>query len=139
MPAACARKAVNPAARRGDLAAELGIRRGAPAPLQPQSPVADSEHLMSVRRIVVYSGLTFSLASLAFSLGGWSAQRHIERRVRGGSGLIVEIGTQGGVNLDASSPGRKRRKRRHEGSWKMHGAQEVSGAINCYTIHVITI
>jgi hypothetical protein len=30
---------------------------------------------VSVRRIVLYAGLTFSLASLAFSLGSWTAQR----------------------------------------------------------------
>src|SRR5689334_2002485 len=36
---------------------------------------------MSVRRIVIYSGLTFSLASLAFSLGSWSAQRKIEQQL----------------------------------------------------------
>jgi hypothetical protein len=36
---------------------------------------------MSVRRIVIYAGLTFSLASLTFSLGSWSAQRHIEQQI----------------------------------------------------------
>jgi S1-C subfamily serine protease len=36
---------------------------------------------MSVRRIVIYAGLTFSLASLAFSLGSWSAQQHIEQQL----------------------------------------------------------
>lgn len=30
---------------------------------------------MSVRRLVLYAGLTFSLSSLAFSLGSWTAQR----------------------------------------------------------------
>ncbi|MGH9253758.1 MAG: S1 family peptidase [Vicinamibacterales bacterium] len=30
---------------------------------------------MSARRIVLYAGLTFSLSSLAFSLGSWTAQR----------------------------------------------------------------
>jgi S1-C subfamily serine protease len=36
---------------------------------------------MSVRRNVIYAGLTFSLASLAFSLGSWTAQRHIEQQL----------------------------------------------------------
>ena len=36
---------------------------------------------MSVRRIVTYSGLTFSLASLAFSLGSWTAQRNIQQQL----------------------------------------------------------
>ncbi len=36
---------------------------------------------MSVRRIVLYSGLTFSVASLAFSLGSWTTQRHIEQQL----------------------------------------------------------
>jgi len=36
---------------------------------------------MSVRRIVLYSGLTFSTASLAFSLGSWTTQRHIEQQL----------------------------------------------------------
>ena len=36
---------------------------------------------MSVRRIVIYAGLTFSLASLAFSLGSWTAQQHIEQQL----------------------------------------------------------
>ena len=32
---------------------------------------------MPVRRLVLYAGLTFSLSSLAFSLGSWSAQRSL--------------------------------------------------------------
>jgi S1-C subfamily serine protease len=36
---------------------------------------------MSVRRTVIYAGLTFSLASLAFSLGSWSSQRHMEQEI----------------------------------------------------------
>ncbi len=36
---------------------------------------------MSVRRVVIYSGLTFSLASLAFSLGSWTAQRDIQQQL----------------------------------------------------------
>jgi hypothetical protein len=36
---------------------------------------------MSVRRRVLYVGLTFSLASLAFSLGSWSAQRTMSQQL----------------------------------------------------------
>ena len=36
---------------------------------------------MSVRRVILYAGLTFSLSSLAFSLGSWSAQRAMEQRI----------------------------------------------------------
>ena len=36
---------------------------------------------MSVRRTLVYAGLTFSLASLAFSLGSWTAQRGIALQI----------------------------------------------------------
>ena len=36
---------------------------------------------MSVRRIVLYAGLTFSLSSLAFSLGSWSAQRAMAQQI----------------------------------------------------------
>ena len=32
---------------------------------------------MSARRLVLYAGLTFSLSSLAFSLGSWTAQRNM--------------------------------------------------------------
>jgi hypothetical protein len=36
---------------------------------------------MSVRRVVIYSGLTFSIASLAFSFGSWTAQRKIQQQL----------------------------------------------------------
>ena len=36
---------------------------------------------MSVRRTIVYAGLTFSLASLAFSLGSWTTQRQIAQQI----------------------------------------------------------
>src|SRR4051794_9861009 len=36
---------------------------------------------MSVRRSVLYAGLTFSLASLTFSLGSWSAQRQMSLQI----------------------------------------------------------
>jgi hypothetical protein len=46
---------------------------------------------MSVRRIVVYSGLTFSLASLTFSLGSWSAQRHIEQQLASNDARLTAL------------------------------------------------
>jgi hypothetical protein len=36
---------------------------------------------VSVRRSVIYVGLTFSLASLAFSFGSWTTQRQIARQI----------------------------------------------------------
>jgi len=36
---------------------------------------------LSVRRSVIYVGLTFSLASLAFSFGSWSAQRQMAQQI----------------------------------------------------------
>ena len=36
---------------------------------------------MSVRRSVLYVGLTFSLASLAFSLGSWTTQRQMSQQI----------------------------------------------------------
>ena len=36
---------------------------------------------MSVRRIAVYAGLTFSLSTLAFSLGSWTAQRSMAQQI----------------------------------------------------------
>jgi S1-C subfamily serine protease len=37
--------------------------------------------VVSVRRTIVYAGLTFSLASLAFSLGSWTTQRQIAQQI----------------------------------------------------------
>ena len=36
---------------------------------------------MSVRRTIVLTGLIFSLASLAFSFGSWSAQRAMAKQI----------------------------------------------------------
>jgi len=36
---------------------------------------------VSVRRIAVYAGLTFSLSTLAFSLGSWTAQRSMAQQI----------------------------------------------------------
>jgi len=46
---------------------------------------------MSVRRIVIYSGLTFSLASLAFSFGSWSAQRHLEEQISANDARLTAL------------------------------------------------
>lgn len=46
---------------------------------------------MSVRRVILYAGLTFSLSSLAFSLGGWSAQRSIAARVAANDAQLVAL------------------------------------------------
>ena len=46
---------------------------------------------MSVRRNVVYAGLTFSLASLAFSLGSWTAQHHIEQQLAANDARLTAL------------------------------------------------
>ncbi len=46
---------------------------------------------MSVRRSVLYAGLTFSLASLAFSLGSWTSQRSIERQLADNDARLIAL------------------------------------------------
>jgi S1-C subfamily serine protease len=46
---------------------------------------------MSVRRSVIYAGLTFSVASLAFSLGSWSAQRTIAQQLAANDTRLTEL------------------------------------------------
>ena len=46
---------------------------------------------MSVRRTVIYTGLTFSLASLTFSLGSWTAQRHIEQQLAANDARLTAL------------------------------------------------
>ena len=46
---------------------------------------------MSVRRVVIYSGLTFSLASLAFSLGSWTAQRSIQHQLNANDARLTAL------------------------------------------------
>ena len=46
---------------------------------------------MSVRRVVAYTGLTFSLASLAFSLGSWSAQRQIQQQLAANDARLTAL------------------------------------------------
>jgi hypothetical protein len=46
---------------------------------------------VSVRRTILYAGLTFSLASLAFSLGSWTAQRNIAEQIAGNDARLNEM------------------------------------------------
>jgi hypothetical protein len=46
---------------------------------------------LSVRRTIVYTGLTFSLASLAFSVGSWSAQRSIAQQLADNDSRVAEL------------------------------------------------
>jgi S1-C subfamily serine protease len=46
---------------------------------------------MSVRRSIVYAGLTFSLCSLAFSLGSWSAQRNMAQAIADNDTRLDEL------------------------------------------------
>ena len=46
---------------------------------------------MSVRRYALYAGLTFSLASLAFSLGSWSAQRRIAQQLANNDARLTAL------------------------------------------------
>lgn len=46
---------------------------------------------MSVRRSLLYVGLTFSLVALAFSLGSWSAQRGMEQRIADNDARVAAL------------------------------------------------
>lgn len=46
---------------------------------------------MSVRRSVLYAGLTFSLAALAFSFGSWSAERQMSRRIADNDAQVAAL------------------------------------------------
>lgn len=46
---------------------------------------------MSVRRSILYSGLTFSLAALAFSVGSWSAQRNIAEQIANNDARLTAL------------------------------------------------
>jgi hypothetical protein len=46
---------------------------------------------VSIRRTIVYAGLTFSLASLAFSFGSWSAQRSMAERLADNDARLVAL------------------------------------------------
>ena len=46
---------------------------------------------MSVRRSVLYAGLTFSVASLAFSVGSWSAERSMSQQIASNEARLTEL------------------------------------------------
>ncbi len=46
---------------------------------------------MSVRRTILYAGLTFSLASLAFSLGSWTAQQSMAEQIADNDARLDEM------------------------------------------------
>jgi Trypsin-like peptidase domain len=46
---------------------------------------------VSVRRLILYAGLTFSLVALAFSLGSWTAQRAIARQLATNDARVAEL------------------------------------------------
>ena len=46
---------------------------------------------VSVRRSILYAGLTFSLASLAFSLGSWSSQRSMSQQIADNDARLVAL------------------------------------------------
>jgi hypothetical protein len=46
---------------------------------------------VSVRRTILYAGLTFSLAALAFSFGSWTAQRAIARQLASNDARVAEL------------------------------------------------
>ena len=48
---------------------------------------------MSVRRTILYAGLTFSLASLAFSLGSWTAQQSMAEQIADNDARLDEMAT----------------------------------------------
>jgi hypothetical protein len=50
-------------------------------PRHGNTPGRLSLTLKPVRRVILYAGLTFSLTSLAFSLGSWTAQRGIAEQI----------------------------------------------------------
>jgi hypothetical protein len=46
---------------------------------------------VSVRRLIIYAGLTFSLAALAFSFGSWTAQQAIARQLASNDARVAEL------------------------------------------------
>jgi S1-C subfamily serine protease len=49
------------------------------------------EHVVSIRQLAIYVGLTFSLASLAFSMGSWSVQRSIGEQVAANDARLAAL------------------------------------------------
>lgn len=46
---------------------------------------------MSLRRVILYTGLAFSLSSLAFSLGSWTAQRSMAAQLAANNARLVAL------------------------------------------------
>ncbi|OFW13695.1 MAG: hypothetical protein A3F70_13915 [Acidobacteria bacterium RIFCSPLOWO2_12_FULL_67_14] len=46
---------------------------------------------MSLRRLILYAGLTFSLSSLAFSLGSWTAQRSVAAQLAASDARVAAL------------------------------------------------
>ncbi len=72
---------------------------------------------MSVRRSVIYVGLTFSLAALAFSFGGWVTQRQISAQLAANDARLTALRDEmarsivemrGGVALPSGTKGQGR-------------------------------
>jgi hypothetical protein len=62
---------------------------------------------LSVRRTIVYAGLTFSLASVAFSVGSWSAQRSIAQQLADNDSRVTALQdqvTRGILEMRQASP-----------------------------------
>jgi hypothetical protein len=57
----------------------------------PSDPVADLEIAVSVRRLILYAGLTLSLSSLAFSLGSWTAQRSMAAQIAANDARLAAL------------------------------------------------
>jgi trypsin-like peptidase len=53
--------------------------------------VAEREIAVSVRRFVLYAGLTFSVSSLAFSLGSWTAQRSMAMQLAANDARLTAL------------------------------------------------
>lgn len=71
---------------------------------------------MSVRRSILYAGLTFSLSSLTFSLGSWSAQRTMAQRIADNDARLAVLqadiergvlGTREGVARSSGTVGQR--------------------------------
>ena len=46
---------------------------------------------MSVRRSILYIGLTFSVASLAFGFGSWSAERSMSQQIAANDARVTAL------------------------------------------------
>ena len=58
---------------------------------------------MSVRRSIIYAGLTFSLASLAFSFGGWITQRQMRAQLAANDARLTALAEAAFANSTMSA------------------------------------